>query len=256
MRATIRTICLLVIVGSAAAEIARADLFNIRPRVPLSNGSEPTLQQVLDSITPGGPGSIDAVEDQIDNAIFRSFGDDSAARMVIELAGFAGKNTFGIYSFTNPSRRATIFNGAATSGDVATIVFDDSGDVAVQVGGRATMFADLFAPGGDHDFGFFMTTPQHRAFFTEDSRNPLGRPQALIYQGDDRTQVNVAGNAQTFDSDDFIIAFEDLAYASSDRDFQDMVVLVQSIMPVPAPGAAALGVLGLCLAGWIRRRPG
>jgi hypothetical protein len=249
----------MILVASVPAysEYVRGDLFNSRPVAPLDNGYERTLQEVFDGITPGGAGLIDAVDDQIANAIFTNVGSESTATMVIEIAGFAMKNTFGIYSFANPNRRATIFNGLASAGDVATISFDADGDVTVEIGGRSTAFEDMFAPGGAHDFGFFITTPQRHVFFTEDSRNPPDRPQALIYQGDDRTRINVGGD-QLFESDEFIIAFEDLVYrGGSDQDFQDMVVFVESITPVvPAPGAAALGLLGLCMTGWVRRRLG
>ena len=54
--------------------------------------------------------------------------------------------------------------------------------------------------------------------------------------------------------DEYIIAFEEVAFDQSDRDFQDMVVIVESITPVPVPGAALLGLLGFGLIGWIKRR--
>ena len=247
-------VCALATATCGRAQWAGADLVNVRPVGPMDNGFEPTLQRVFDGLTPGGAGLIDAVGDQTGSAIFTSPGDTYTATLEIEVAGFAAKNTFGIYSFADPTRRATVFNGRASVGDVATLRFEADGDVRVETGGRSFTFGDMFAPAGARDFGFFITTPERRAFFTEDSRNPFGRPQALIYQGDDRTQVNFGMGSETFDSDEFVIAFENAAYGSGDKDFQDMVVFVQSLTPVPAPGAAALGALGLCLGGWVGRK--
>jgi hypothetical protein len=69
----------------------------------------------------------------------------------------------------------------------------------------------------------------------------------VAFQGDgDRIQLpgNFAGS---WGSSSYILAWEDLPYASSDKDFNDFVVYVESVTGVPEPGTLAL--LGVGLAG-------
>jgi hypothetical protein len=48
----------------------------------------------------------------------------------------------------------------------------------------------------------------------------------------------------------YIVAFE----TGSDGDYQDMLILLQAIKPIPAPGSIVLGGIGLLFVGWLRRR--
>jgi hypothetical protein len=59
----------------------------------------------------------------------------------------------------------------------------------------------------------------------------------------------------------YVIAFEDLPFFDpqcqnpwSDKDYQDLVVEVTTVHPIPAPAAIGLGILGLGLIGWYMRR--
>ncbi len=46
----------------------------------------------------------------------------------------------------------------------------------------------------------------------------------------------------------YMLAFEDL-WNGGDRDYSDFVVMMESVTPVPVPGAVLLGMLGLSAAG-------
>ncbi len=53
----------------------------------------------------------------------------------------------------------------------------------------------------------------------------------------------------TFRDHVYLVAWEDVAMGSADKDFDDMMYLVDAVAPVPVPGAVLLGLLGLSVAG-------
>jgi hypothetical protein len=132
-------------------------------------------------------------------------GDGAAATLIIEIAGFADENQFGIYDATNPELMALVFDGSADAGDTATINIS-GGEVKVDGVSRTTGF-------GGGAFGFYITTPQEKTFFSEDDLNPGGKEQALLYQGEGATLLqldDVLGGPfveRTFTRDMFIVAF-------------------------------------------------
>jgi hypothetical protein len=248
----------------ATGDAARADAINVRP-VSVDNdgswdGATKSLQEIFDG-TAGvtnnngkmndpfqvnGPGS-----DQSGVAVWLPApGSTQTATIIIEIAGNASTNTGGIYSVASYNSASItdqwvkIFNGSASTGSMVTIEFS-GGQVRIN-GGSWTSF-DL-----SEGFGFYLDGGADSSdvpnFFTEDSRNAGGAPQALVFQGQGGGQnIKVAGTYYDLSATDWVIAFEDLPYGSSDKDFNDFVFLARGITPVPEP--ASLVLLGSAVAG-------
>ena len=242
----------------AMVNVVRADAINTnRPVTPVDIGSEDSLQEIFDGLTAApGSGSINAVTDQVGYALFRKAAGSPSASFIIELTAGVGQ-IFGLYNAADPTKFATIFDGTSTGGDQAQIIFNNAtGDVLVTLtdvsasSSTTTTFFDVFADLSTPEFGFFHDSFGPR-FYTEDSLNPSGEARALVYQGDDVSILNMPFiGPGLFENAEFIFAWED----GTDNDFQDMVLLVESITPVPVPGALLLGAMGLGLVGWVRKR--
>jgi hypothetical protein len=235
---------------------AQGSITNERPVYVGDNGIEDSLQEVFDAITIGGT-TLNAVDDQSPYAVFKNNASGGAvATMVIQITAYDETTSFGLYKLGDTTKKAQVFAGGADPGDQALVSFMANGDIKV----NGTVVANDFGP----YFGFYINPNgnQDLSFYTQDSENPNGDAQALVYQGNDSTLQIPNLNPGQFDPSEFIIAWEDTVLSGSDKDYQDMVVLVESISPyVPEPASvliwsAVFGASGAGLAVRRRRRIG
>ena len=170
----------------------------------------------------------------------------SIATIVVELAGFADQNIFGIYDIYDPSHTVQLFGGAASSGSSVLLSFDDTGMAYRNFAATGVSF-------GSSHFGYYLQTPEH-TFYSQAGLNADGADQMVAFQGDG-DRIKLPGKpAGIWGSSSYILAWEDLAYNFSDKDFDDFVVYVESVTAVPEPGTLALFGLGLLSLGVASRR--
>jgi len=228
----ILALCLVLMAGSAMAT-------NIRP---VNTGNLGVLQSFFDgTLTPfqNVDLGIDAVTDQNTNALFMpapSALSDAAALMFYEGAGFFNTNVFGIYKASDPTTKLNVFEGPDNAPSTALVSWLGNDIWLGGISGAPDVV------GFGRSFGYFLTTVEGNTFYSEDIRNPAGDPQMFIYQ--DKTFGN-----------EWYLGIEDLVFAAGDKDFEDMIVKISEVSPVPEPTTMLLlgsGLIGL--AGIGRRK--
>lgn len=212
------------------------------------------LQGVLNDITVSGDSSVDVTADMLadtgpgnhDSYWSITASGTSVTTLIIELASFANTNKFGIYDYMDPTKYVEVFDGSAGQGDQATVTIMADGLVKVNQISSGVNF-------GGNLFGYYLDATvgnnNNAAIFYSDTQfNNDSVDHMYAYQGTGDTVQLPGYNEGTWTPNEWILAWEDL-WNGGDEDYTGFVVMVESVEPVPVPGAVLLGLLGLSAAG-------
>lgn len=248
----------LALAGALSSSGAMAAAYSFGGTGPLdaNGGGIDTVGDVLDSIAVDGSNNIrydDYMQDYEDSYWQVTGSGGSSSTMIIELAGFAGTNAFGVYNKAAPHEMVELFAGASGAGSQAHLSIKADGSVYVN-------FSDTGVDFNANEFGFYLdssTSAGGGIWYSDSSMNADGYDHMAAYQGDDLETVAVGGNAPGLWTDsEFVLAFEDLncTAGACDGDYTDFMVMIESVNPVSIPGSLALMGLGLGLLGATARR--
>jgi len=219
--------------------------------------AEPILQEVIDSITRApifGDSSIDvstaALGDLSDSYWGITASGATVSTLIVEWAGYATYNKFGIFDRNEPNKKVEIFSGAASEGEQAIISIALDGSIYRN-------FSPTTANFSGNSFGYYLENRPGDIFYSDTSLNTDEFDHMLAIAGNNLDTVQLPGwSPGVWTDSEYILAFEDL-FGGGDKDYNDFVVMVESVNPAPVPEPATMFLIGtglIGLAGFGRRK--
>lgn len=243
----------ILVLSAFVAAPAMAEMYPTYSPTFGPGSGEKSLQTILNDITvvtasnPSGNSSVntltDAVREDYDSYWEMTASSGSIATFIIEITANSASLAFGLYDPTNIAEKAMIFAGGDTAGKTAKVEIRAGGWVYVEnVLTPVQLSSNLF--------GFYLGG-NVGPWYSDSSLNPNGSDQMLAYQGpnDDYVLLPGAGFAGEWTDNEFVLAWEDVLFASGDGDYNDLVLMIESVKPVPVPAAVLLGMIGMSVAG-------
>lgn len=220
-----------------------------------TDGAGTGLQALLDGITQSGTPNIDVYHGQTSPSAYWSTSASGLGenRIMFEIAGYANTNSFGIFDPTDTTKRLQLFGGSASHNAATTLMWNGDGSfTATYLNGNGQSLGSADASfGATNLFGYYLDNGHGQVFYSVLGLNSDGTPHMVAYQGNGQTRLDNVSTGQyaTFGSSDYILAWEDLPFSSSDLDYNDFVVMVESVHPVPEPAMLGMFGLGVLLIG-------
>lgn len=222
--------------------------------------NEPTLAELFgdpatdpNSIFSSGNG-INPYSDQMNPASYWSINGSGGSEntVVLTLTGNAQNLTFGIYNPTDPGQQLVLFSGGSSGYSTSLRYYKASNTFSIgqyDALGNQLSYRNNLSLGTGNLFGYYLSTGSNTWYSDVTLNN--GKPHMVAYAGDGQGDLSLTGGL--FSQGEYLQAWED----GNDFDYNDFVVMVESVHPVPEPAELGMFGLGVLLIGGfvaLRRR--
>lgn len=228
---------LAAVIGLSSAGLANAT-------ITFGDGGA-SLQGVLDGITVAPNNNVSSTNVNTDQLSSDSYwkisgSGGSFAQLIVELTDNADNHIVGIYDAVDPTKMVTLFTGAEGPGAQKLLTFANDGSVIIN-------FADTGVNFAGNAFGYFLDTGVD-VFYSDQSLNADNIDHMVTFQGTGTDTIDLPSTLPgVWDSNEYILAWED-ALGGGDADYNDFVLITESVNPIPEPSMLAMfgiGLLGL-----------
>lgn len=229
--------------------------------IATTNGfGEYTLDQLFGpagttgSIFSSGPG-INPYTDQVNPSSHWSISGSGASEntVVLTLTGNAAGLTYGIYNPNDPSQQLALFDGGTSGYSTSLRYYLATNTFSIgqyDASGNQISYQNHLSLGTGNLFGYYLSNG-NKTWYSDMALDQDGKAHVVTYAGDGQNTIALTGGL--FTSGEYLQAWED----GSDFDYNDFVVIVESVHPVPEPAVLGMFGFGILLIGGftaLRRR--
>jgi len=220
-----------------------------------TDGTGTGLQDLLDGITKTGTtNNIDVYNGQTSPSAYWSIGATGSSEntKMFQITANAGNINFGIFDPTDSSNYISLFASGAGQGWSTSLKNQGNGNYVIthfDANGILVGSQDFAHFGANNLFGYYIQFGN--TIYYSDPLLNNGSPHMVAIGGDGSTTLCITSQSQCglFQPGEFILAWEDGVWGQSDLDYNDFVVMVESVHPVPEPATLGMFGLGVLLIG-------
>ncbi len=244
--------------NSMAAPFAYGDggsaLQNILDDITVTNPNFTSDPNDPNDVNGNIPSSVDVVNDTLgNNSWWEITGSGISGLTRIKALNTQNSNAaFGIYDVSDPNKKVELFGNSLFTNSINSSSMMDS--AAINIMDDGSVIVNIFSDSGidfSHNrFGYYLDTGTD-IFYSDKTLNPNEMDHMVAFQGNNLDYIKIGNHSRgEWTDSEYFLAWD----ISGDKDYEDFVVMVESVKNVPEPSVLILCAIGLLGYGLSQRK--